>query len=110
MKNLFLVPTETPGDDKEFFESLLTGDNGLVVEKIISHGHTTPENSWYDQKLDEWITLLEGKAVIQYMDGSKISLSKGDTLFLPKHIKHRVAYTSSPCIWLAIHANKLLTS
>lgn len=71
------------------------------------NGQVTPEGEWYDQDLDEWVVVLEGEARLHYMDGEEVGLKKGDSLFLPKRRKHRVVYTSSPCIWLAIHADLL---
>ena len=72
-----------------------------------SYPTVTPEGEWYDQDLDEWVVVLEGEARLHYMDGEEVGLKKGDSLFLPKRRKHRVVYTSSPCIWLAIHADLL---
>ena len=37
----------------EHFTALLTSDSGLLVERIVSWGHVTPEGQWYDQKKDE---------------------------------------------------------
>lgn len=92
----------------ERFDTLLTGPCGLVVERIVSHGHTTTvpgssEIDWYDQERDEWVVVLEGSARLAYEDGREVTLSAGDTLFLPRHVRHRVSYTSAPCVWLAVH-------
>ena len=78
-----------------------------MLERIISHGQTTPEGEWYDQERDEWVVVLEGEARLQYADGQEAVLRRGDHLFLPHHCKHRVSYTSSPCIWLAVHGECL---
>ena len=51
----------------EHFTALLTSDSGLLVERIVSWGHVTPEGQWYDQKKDEWVLLLEGAA--RHLDG-----------------------------------------
>lgn len=37
----------------EHFSPLLTSDRGLLVERIVSWGHVTPEGQWYDQEKDE---------------------------------------------------------
>lgn len=105
MKNL-LQNVAAPRTDAapEIFEALLTGENGLLVERIVSHGHTTLEGEWYDQEKDEWVLVLEGHARLLYADGSEITLHKGDNLLIPKHVRHRVNATSSPCVWLAVHA------
>ena len=108
MDNLFAVPEETRQEEApERFDPILTGNRGLLVERIVSHGHATPEGTWYDQERDEWVVVLEGEATLGYEDGSELSLRKGDHVFLPKHLRHRVTYTSSPCIWLAVHGDTL---
>lgn len=92
-------------DGGEFFEVLFRGGDGLFVERIVSHGHTTPEGQWYDQEKDEWVAVLQGEARLLFADGREARLGPGMHLFLPRHEKHRVTYTSSPCIWLAIHGS-----
>ena len=107
MRNLLTVPPDVAsegGSAPEFCETLMQG-TGARVERIISHGHVTPENTWYDQGQDEWVTVVEGEAAIAYPDGTEVFLRKGDYLFLPRHARHRVAHTSSPCIWLAVFAD-----
>ena len=102
MNNLLYIPDVQIDSDREFFETLFTASGEIRVERIISHGQTTPEGEWYDQEQDEWVMVAEGSARIAYPDGSEVSLARGDYLFLPRHIRHRVAYTSAPCVWLAI--------
>lgn len=108
MENLFSVPEAVrQRDSGECFEPLLRGGNGLLVERIVSHGHSTPEGEWYDQERDEWVVVLEGEARLRYEDGKEVTLNRGEQLFLPRHVRHRVVYTSSPCIWLAVHGDLL---
>ena len=108
MDNIFTVPEEARQDGAtERFETVLTGAGGLLVERIVSHGHVTPEGQWYDQARDEWVVVLEGEAALCYEDGSEVALGKGDHIFLPKHVRHRVTRASSPCIWLAVHGEDL---
>lgn len=83
-------------------ETLFHASGDVRLERIISHGQVTPEGEWYDQDEDEWVALIEGSARIAYPDGSEVSLARGDQLFLPRRARHRVAYTSSPCVWLAV--------
>lgn len=89
----------------EVFETLVEGS--AKIERIISHGQTTPENEWYDQETDEWVVLLQGQAIIYIEDKGEVHLSTGSYLLIPAHEKHRVTYTSeSPaCIWLAVHGD-----
>ena len=103
MTNFFKIPPGTVNSKDEFFQKILTGKNGLLVERIISHGHYTPNGQWYDQDRDEWVLVLEGEASLGFENDIKVTLARGDHLFLPKNKKHRVLKTSSPCIWLAIH-------
>lgn len=108
MSNFFsLQNVPAAPDGKEFFETLLRGGNGLRLERIVSHGHTTPEGDWYDQEDDEWVLVLEGSARLLFADGRELRLERGDHALLPAHQKHRVIYTSSPCIWLALFGASL---
>lgn len=94
-----------PPDGSEFSEVLLRHGN-LMIERIISEGHTTPEGKWYDQVTDEWVLLLQGEAWVEFDDAGTINLSQGDWLWIPMHTKHRVVQTSKEphCVWLALHA------
>lgn len=105
MNNLFTIPPEARPTAEEFFETLLTGPNGLRIERIISHGHATPEGVWYDQPRDEWVVVLQGTARLVYEDGGEAALGPGDQVFLPQRVRHRVAETSAPCLWLAVHGD-----
>jgi len=97
MSNLF--STQVQDKNKEHFEILLKTDH-LKIEKIISNGQTSSQ--WYDQDEDEWVVLIEGEAELLFIDKSRVRLHKGEYLFIPKKKKHKVVYTSSPAIWLAI--------
>lgn len=61
----------------------------------------------YDQDHDEWVLVLQGQAALAFEDGTEAALAAGDHLFLPRHVKHRVTRTSSPCVWLAVHGTGL---
>ncbi len=104
--NLFSIPqaARSPGAE-ELFQPLLHGAGGLLVERIVSNGQTTPEGTWYDQDRDEWVAVLEGEATIRYEDGKEITLCKGDHVFIPRRARHRVVHTSAPCVWLAVHGD-----
>lgn len=93
---------------EEFFEPLLP-DKGVLIEKIVSAGQTSPPDFWYDQERDEWVAVLQGEAVLQWETGGEQRLLPGDWLCIPAHKRHRVAYTSCepPCIWLAVHGRLL---
>ncbi len=104
MGNIYKLKPGAPDPEKETFEQLFEGDK-FRVERIISSGHTTPEGSWYDQEMDEWVILLQGTATIEFADGQVASLTDGDYIFILAHRRHRVIFTSvePPCFWLAIH-------
>jgi len=100
--NLFSLPDPLP--ERERFESLIP-DRGVLIERIISAGHATPADEWYDQERDEWVALLQGRAELEFDDGRKLRMSAGDHVLISTHEKHRVSWTSKnpPCIWLAVH-------
>ena len=102
MGNLLDIPGTVCEGGPEFFETLLTGSTGTRVERIVSHGQSTPEGEWYDQHEDEWVMVVEGSARIVFACGTERSLARGDHLLLPRRVRHRVTYTSTPCIWLAV--------
>ncbi len=101
-KNLFSeIPDQLP---RELFETLLQR-RGLRLERIVSHGHTTPEREWYDQEWDEWVILLSGSAELLFEDGERCAMRTGDYLFIPAHRRHRVTCTDAQhkSVWLALH-------
>ena len=95
--------------EEEYFEALLKGrGSNFRIERIISHGHTTPPGEWYDQTSSEWVLLLQGEATLEFEDpGEEVKIGAGDWLFIAPHRRHRVISTTSnpPCIWLAIHGD-----
>ncbi|MCX7874695.1 MAG: cupin domain-containing protein [Melioribacteraceae bacterium] len=90
--------------ENEIFDKIITSEN-FTLERIISNGHNSPENFWYDQEKNEFVLILKGNAIIKYDDGKIFKMTKGDYLIIPAHQKHRVEETSSEekTIWLAIH-------
>lgn len=109
MKNIYLLDADAlpAADEQELFQTLVCGSGKVRVERIVSNGQTTPEGEWYDQDWDEWVLVLEGEARLRYTDGREVEIRRGESLFLPRRRKHRVIYTTSPCIWLAVHADSL---
>ncbi|KUG03717.1 hypothetical protein ASZ90_018860 [hydrocarbon metagenome] len=99
--NLFKMPDDLPDD--EVFESIIQ-DKGILIERIISTGQSSPAGLWYEQDRDEWVAVLQGEAGV-WMQGDVTHLKTGDWLLIPAGEKHRVEYTSSQpsCIWLAVH-------
>jgi cupin 2 domain-containing protein len=87
----------------ECVDVLLAHPN-VRIERIVSQGHSTSIGEWYDQTEHEWVIVLQGLGVIEYENGEQVTLNTGDYLYLPAHLKHRVASTSEDeqTIWLAI--------
>ena len=103
-RNIYSLP-EKISSDHEIVERLAEGKN-TVVERIVSAGHVTPQNEWYDQDRDEWVVLLRGSATILFDDESEVHMKDGDVFFICAHKRHRVTFTSvdPPCVWFAVHA------
>ena len=93
--NVLDIPNTLP--EEELTELLLTGSTR--IERIVSSGQTS---DWYDQTEDEWVCVLKGEGELTYADGSCQRLRAGDTAYLPAHVRHRVSYTSDPCVWLCV--------
>lgn len=87
------------------FEELLQGSE-FRAERIVSLGHTTPPNQWFDQATDEWVLLVSGAARLQFERPAVVhEMRPGDYLNIPAHQRHRVAWTDPdhPTVWLALH-------
>ena len=101
MENIFSnIPSEIPN---EIFEDIIITEK-LKIERIVSMGQTSPDTGWYDQSENEWIIVLSGYGVIEYINGVKVTLKQGDYLNIKAHEKHRVIETSPDevTVWLAI--------
>lgn len=89
----------------EQLTALLTTPN-VRIERIVSRGHASPPDFWYDQPQAEWVIVLAGSAAIAF-DGeaSPRTLRRGDHLHIPAHARHRVVWTDAnePTVWLAVH-------
>ncbi|MCU8148017.1 cupin domain-containing protein [Vibrio vulnificus] len=78
---------------QEQFDDLLQLDN-VRIERIVSHGHHSPETGWYDQEEHEWVVILQGEGEIEFEAGNIVHLTKGEHLFIPAHQKHKVRWTT----------------
>jgi cupin 2 domain-containing protein len=100
--NLFAdLSDHQPG---ELFQTLLT-TAGVRIERIVSHGHASPEGFWYDQDQHEWVLLLRGAARLTFEGEPALHLAPGSYVHIPAHRRHRVDWTdpTQPTVWLAIH-------
>ncbi len=96
--------TNIPDDiSEETFEDLLCREN-LRIERIVSHGQTSPEEGWYDQQEHEWVVVLKGVGELTFENGSVKRLEAGDHINIPAHTKHKVSWTvpNQETIWLAV--------
>jgi len=89
--------------EEEFL--VLAASEYVKIERIVSMGHHSLEEFWYNQEQHEWVLVLSGRGVIEYENGRQIELNPGDYLNIPAHQKHRVKETSKneATIWLAVH-------
>ncbi len=103
VSNLFHdLPQSLP---EEVFQTLIQQD-GIRIERIVSEGHASPPEYWYDQPQSEFVVLLQGSARLRIEGESQARVLKpGDFVNLPAHQKHRVDATDADekTIWLAIH-------
>ena len=97
--NLFELP-ELPL--LEELTTVLTENNNVRIERIVSTGQVS---GWYDQAETEFVALLDGNAVIEFENGKETVLTKGDTLLIKPHERHKVSFTSSepPYVWLCVY-------
>lgn len=102
MPNIYQdIPKDT---QEELFEEILKSEN-VKIERIISDGHTSPKEGWYESEQSEWVIVLQGEARLLYEDKKEIELKCGEYQNIPAFTKHKVSYTSfnERTIWLAIY-------
>jgi len=101
LKNIFDdLPQQLP---KELVQTLIRAAD-VRIERIISHGHSSPPGFWYDQPQHEWVIVLKGTARLQFEDGM-VEMKPGDFINIPAHTRHRVDWTTpdEPTVWLGVH-------
>jgi cupin 2 domain-containing protein len=93
------LPSHLPD---ELIQTLVHASD-VRIERIISHGHASAVDFWYDQPEHEWVIVLKGAARLQFADGM-IDMKPGDCINIPAHKKHRVDWTTSEelTIWLGV--------
>lgn len=95
------IPNHLP---EELFQTLIHTPD-VRIERIISRGHQTPADEWYDQKENEWVMVVQGAGELTFDDGrSPVRLHAGQSIYLPAHCRHRVSWTEPDrnTIWLAV--------
>jgi len=93
------IPADLP---EELVQTIVTTAS-LKIERIVSKGHQSPPDFWYDQEQNEWVFLAKGEAKLQFPDHS-LHLKAGDYVSIPAHQIHRVEWTTpdQETVWLAI--------
>ena len=107
IKSANLLTSAPFNPDCEFLETLLEGPN-IKLERIVSHGHRSPDGDWYDQERDEWISLLSGGAKLQIEGQDQlIDMLPGCHLTIPAHVRHRVEWTdeTQETVWLVLYTD-----
>jgi cupin 2 domain-containing protein len=100
IRNIFDdIPHTMP---KEVVQSLLEADD-VRIERIISHGHASAADFWYEQSQHEWVIVLKGSARLQFED-RMVEMKVGDFINIPAFKKHRVDWTTldEPTVWLGV--------
>ena len=101
--NLLLGQGLKPGEEQE---RMLCQGPGWRLIRIESCAASSPEEFWYDQAENEWLTLIRGSARLQFKDPDEwVDLSVGDQLLIPAHRRHRLERTDPPpgTLWLALY-------
>jgi cupin 2 domain-containing protein len=102
MDNIFSdIPDSLPDELVE----IIAENDTVRIERIVSRGHTSPDDFWYDQEHTEFVLLVSGEATLRIEDrDDPIRLKTGDYLVIPAHRKHRVEWTSpdEDTVWLAV--------
>lgn len=93
------IPAALPN---ELTETLVQSKN-VRIERIVSFGHASSPDFWYDQAENEWVLLLQGAARLRF-ENEVVEMKAGDWINIPAHRKHRVEWTTpeEKTIWLAV--------
>ncbi len=98
--------THIPASLSDELVAVLLESSNVRIERIVSNGHASPDDFWYDQDQHEWVMVLRGAARLRIENQEQpIEMKPGDYVNLPAHTKHRVEWTTpdEPTIWLAVH-------
>ena len=103
MNNIFSdIPDNLPDELIE----IIAENQDVSIERIVSRGHTSPADFWYDQDRNEFVFLVCGEARLRFEKKEEIvHMKAGDYIIIPAHERHRVVWTSpdEDTVWLAVH-------
>jgi len=95
------IPATLPN---ELVDDLFSGQS-FRVERIVSRGHASPDDFWYDQDENEWVMVVQGEARLQLEGQAEpVYLAAGMYINILAHVRHRVSWThpDMDTVWLAI--------
>ena len=97
--NIFDLP-ELPLPEE--LTTVLAENSSVRIERIVSTGQVSAD--WYDQEQTEFVVLLQGNAVVEFENDKSVNMTRGDTLLINPHERHKVSFTSTepPCVWLCV--------
>jgi cupin 2 domain-containing protein len=79
---------------EQFFTLL---ENGCVtIERIASHGSSSPVDFRYDQADPEWVLVFRARATFEFANGELVQLKEGDYLAIPADTRHRLLRPRRP--------------
>jgi cupin 2 domain-containing protein len=96
------LPASVPS---EIFTTLIDAAD-VHIERIVSHGQSSPDGLWYDQGRHEWVVVLKGAARLRFeCEDAPVEMKAGDCVNIPAHTRHRVEWTTpdETTVWLAVH-------
>jgi len=95
------IPDSIPDEVIE----IITKSESIRIERIVSDGHSSPPDFWYDQDQNEFVILLSGSADLMFKNEKVLHLTPGDYINIPAHEKHRVVSTDKKekSVWLTVH-------
>src|SRR5688572_4173425 len=92
VQNLF---ERLPSDSRDEIIQTLEKSRTVRIERIVSHGHASPDGFWYDQSEQEFVVLLRGAARLRFAEDERaIELRPGDYLAIAAHERHRIEWTT----------------
>ena len=95
---------------EEIFDTILN-EKSFFIERIITNGQCTPEDTWLSQARAEFVMLLKGEARLRFRsDNSFVNLKAYEYIVIPPNCEHRVDWVSEneEVIWLAVHYDENL--
>ncbi|MFM7314235.1 MAG: Nif11 family protein [Cyanobium sp.] len=95
-------PCPPPGQERT---DLILHTPLFRLERIHSCAARSPQGFWYDQSESEWVTVLQGSALLRFQgEPEDRRMEAGDTLLIEPGQRHRVNATDGApgTIWLAL--------